>query len=351
MIRTLFLFLWQFHFYEPAPACQDELKEIIRHEFIHVKQKHTLDIIWGELLCILNWYNPIAWLIRKSIRQNLEFIADNKVLQSGIDKKEYQYLLLKVIGVSHFSIATQFNFSSLKKRIAMMNKIKSARVHLLKFLFMLPLIAVLLLAFRNKFNEINKVESNGEISYKVENSDANANMPVGQIVLLDTVPGKRKLPANVSSVSVKNDIATVKLKNGTIETYNLNNEEELEKFEKKYGKMPDPPPPPPVPPTSTKPPKDPAPPIPPPNTRESVRIEQKENSKGYIVTVADNNGECVVIIKDKDKKIVKAMLLTEWNDHEFENAAKYGEIPAPLPAKPAVKGQVSAVTVTPAIPS
>jgi beta-lactamase regulating signal transducer with metallopeptidase domain len=44
-----------------------------------------MDIIWGEILCILNWYNPFAWLIRKSIRQNLEFIADNKVLENGID--------------------------------------------------------------------------------------------------------------------------------------------------------------------------------------------------------------------------------------------------------------------------
>jgi len=42
-----------------------ELQEIIRHEFVHVRQKHTVDIVWGELLCILNWYNPFAWLLRK----------------------------------------------------------------------------------------------------------------------------------------------------------------------------------------------------------------------------------------------------------------------------------------------
>ena len=44
---------------------EEELEEIIRHEFVHVKQKHTADIIWGELLCLLNWYNPFAWLLRK----------------------------------------------------------------------------------------------------------------------------------------------------------------------------------------------------------------------------------------------------------------------------------------------
>ncbi len=311
---------------------QEELKEIIRHEFIHVKQKHTMDILCAELLCILNWYNPFAWLIRKSVRQNLEFIADHKVLQNGIDKKEYQYLLLKVIGVSHFSVATQFNFSSLKKRIAMMNKIKSAKVHLIKFLFLLPLMAVLLLAFRNKISDLNRTEADEGISGKVEKTNAYADITVGQTDILDTVPGQRKLPDHISQISISNDIATVKLKNGKVEKYNLNNEEEELAFEKKYGKWMPPPPPPPA-----KPGKAPAPPQPPtPRTEEHVRVEQKENSKGYIVTVADNNGECVVIIKDKDKKIVKAMLLTEWNDHEFENAAKYGEIPSPPPAKAAI---------------
>ena len=328
---------------------QEELKEIIRHEFIHVKQKHTMDILWAELLCILNWYNPFAWMIRKSVRQNLEFIADHKVLQNGIDKKEYQYLLLKVIGVSHFSIAPQFNFSSLKKRIAMMNKIKSAKVHLIKFLFLLPLMAVLLLAFRNKISDMNKAEENEGVSFNGENSGSYVD------VLSDTVPGKRKLPDHISQISINNDIATVKLKNGKVEKYNLNNEEEALAFEKKYGKWM--PPPPPLPPTQLA--KPPAPPLAPtPRTEEHVRVEQKENSKGYIVTVADNNGECVVIIKDKDKKIVKAMPLTEWNDNETENAAKYGEIPSappvkaaipaiPVPAHPPAKARVSGVEVVP----
>ena len=66
---------------------ENELQEIIRHEFVHVKQRHTIDIIWGELLCMLAWYNPFAWLLRSDMRQNLEFIADNKVLANGINKK------------------------------------------------------------------------------------------------------------------------------------------------------------------------------------------------------------------------------------------------------------------------
>ncbi|PVD49641.1 hypothetical protein DC498_23830 [Terrimonas sp.] len=128
----------------------DELKEIICHEFVHVKQKHSIDILWAELLCIFNWFNPFVWLLRHAIRQNLEFIADNKVVESGMDKTQYQYLLLKVLGNNHFAVASSFNFSSLKKRVFMMNKIKTTKVHLLKFLFILPLMVILLLAFRSK---------------------------------------------------------------------------------------------------------------------------------------------------------------------------------------------------------
>lgn len=128
----------------------DELEEIIRHEFVHIKQKHSIDIIWCELVCILNWFNPFVWMLRHSVRQNLEFIADDKVLQNGVDKTAYQYLLLKVVGHPQFAFTNHFNFSSLKKRIAMMNTLKTARIHLARFVFLLPVIAVLLLSFRNE---------------------------------------------------------------------------------------------------------------------------------------------------------------------------------------------------------
>jgi hypothetical protein len=129
---------------------EKEWEEIILHEYVHIRQYHTLDILVAEAVCILNWYNPFAWALRHSIRQNLEFIADQQVLDNGIDKKEYQYHLLKVIGQSQYRLANNFNFSSLKKRIIMMNKIRSARLHLLRFLFLLPLLAVVLLAFRTR---------------------------------------------------------------------------------------------------------------------------------------------------------------------------------------------------------
>jgi beta-lactamase regulating signal transducer with metallopeptidase domain len=165
---------------------ETELKDIIRHEFIHVREKHTVDIVWCELFCALNWYNPFAWLIRKAVRQNLEFIADDQVLYSGIDKKQYQYLLLKVMGSTQFNIASQFNFSSLKKRIVMMNKIKSAKVHLLKFLFILPLMAILLLAFRNKLMD----HRAPVIKYVAMIIDADSKQPIEGVKVTDVNYGQ-----------------------------------------------------------------------------------------------------------------------------------------------------------------
>lgn len=137
-------------FINPDQHSQNQWEEIILHEYVHIRQRHTLDILFGELLVIVNWYNPFAWLIRHSIRQNLEFIADRAVLETGRDKKDYQYHLLKVVGENRYRIANNFNFSSLKKRIIMMNKMKSTRLHLLRFLFILPLLATLLVAFRDR---------------------------------------------------------------------------------------------------------------------------------------------------------------------------------------------------------
>ncbi len=131
----------------------EDLEQIIKHEFVHIKQKHTLDVIWCEILCILNWYNPFAWMLRSAIKQNLEFIADDKVIQQGVDREGYQFLLLKVMGNRNFAIANNFNISALKKRIAMMNTNETGKRHLLKFILMLPIIAVLLLSFRTIHNE------------------------------------------------------------------------------------------------------------------------------------------------------------------------------------------------------
>jgi len=293
---------------------ETELQEIIRHEFVHVKQKHTIDIIWAEILCMLNWYNPFAWLLKAAIRQNLEFIADNKVLENGIQKKQYQYLLLKVMGNDQYSIAPKFNFSSLKKRIAMMNKLKTTRVHVLRFLFILPLLAVILISFRQKKQDT---------APSTETSITKTNL------LRDTIPvaiepNEKGYIVNVTGSKPSNSIVTVKDKNGKlVERIPFSKWKENEKyFEDKYGEYPPPPPP-------ALPPTPPAPPEP---------MELPDNVRKIDV----NNNKATVLLKDGTEE--KYDLGKPEEKTKFEK--KYGEVippPPPPPPKPGSHHEITAV--------
>jgi TonB-dependent SusC/RagA subfamily outer membrane receptor len=127
----------------------DELGEIFEHEQIHVNELHTVDVLASEICSIVCWFNPAAWLIRNAIHENLEFITDRRVLQTGMDKRIYQYSLLKVgqHAAANPALANSFNFKSLKRRIMMMNKRSSSRLQLGKYVFAIPVIAFSVLVF------------------------------------------------------------------------------------------------------------------------------------------------------------------------------------------------------------
>jgi beta-lactamase regulating signal transducer with metallopeptidase domain len=144
---------------------ENELQKIIEHEQVHVQQKHTIDILISEIICIVNWFNPFAWLIKKAVRENLEFIADDTVMRKGVNRKNYQYLLLKVTGNLPFSVTNSLKFSSLKNRILMMNKTKTSMFHLLKFLLLAPIIMLLLFAFRGSKGIDSKVKTEETETY------------------------------------------------------------------------------------------------------------------------------------------------------------------------------------------
>ncbi len=118
-----------------------ELQDIFKHEDIHVKGLHTVDILLFEMLLIGCWYNPFVWLMRRAVRQNLEFLTDQQVLDKGVDRQTYQYSLLTVTKQgAAVGIGNQFNFKTLKRRIMMMNKRRSSKMELSKYAFLLPIV-------------------------------------------------------------------------------------------------------------------------------------------------------------------------------------------------------------------
>lgn len=126
---------------------ESDLSEIIAHEYTHATQGHSYDVLLVELFCAAFWINPFAWVLRKFLKQNLEFLTDKTVLQSGFDVKNYQYNLLKISGLNISTITNSFNLSDLKMRILMMNRKRSSNVHLLKYFLMIPIGAMIILAF------------------------------------------------------------------------------------------------------------------------------------------------------------------------------------------------------------
>lgn len=138
--RTIYLNVQQYE--------QLELEDIFQHEQVHVDELHTFDILLAELLSILCWFNPGVWLLRHAVRENLEFITDRQVLESGIDKKAYQYSLLRASTVQYNpALASNFNLKSIKRRIAMMNAGRSSRLQLGKYVLAVPAIALFVLVF------------------------------------------------------------------------------------------------------------------------------------------------------------------------------------------------------------
>lgn len=134
-------------FASPESHTPQALEEILVHEKTHVRQLHSIDVVLGEIVCILCWINPFVWLLKKEISSNHEYLADEQVMLAGYNKKEYQYHL---IGLEHPEMAiaklyNNFSVLPLKKRITMLNKKRTGRVGKVKYLTLLPLAAGLLL--------------------------------------------------------------------------------------------------------------------------------------------------------------------------------------------------------------
>ncbi|WP_156309327.1 M56 family metallopeptidase [Sphingobacterium endophyticum] len=120
-----------------------ELNDIFKHEYVHVKGHHSIDVLLFEIVLLICWYNPFVWLMRKAVRQNLEFLTDQQVLDKGVDRQTYQYSLLHVTKQgAQVGISNQFNFKTLKKRIMMMNKKRSSKLELSKYVFLLPILII-----------------------------------------------------------------------------------------------------------------------------------------------------------------------------------------------------------------
>lgn len=124
------------------------IKEIIDHEKIHINQNHSFDLVLLEFLTIIQWFNPFIWLYKNSIKGIHEYLADAGLLATGLNKINYQHLLLNhSIGLQINNLTNNFNQSLIKKRFIMMTKNQSKKIARLKFLLVIPIAATLIMCF------------------------------------------------------------------------------------------------------------------------------------------------------------------------------------------------------------
>ena len=153
------------------------LKMIVDHEMIHVREHHTLDILFAELLFLFQWFNPFAWLIRDAMRNNLEYLTDHQVAQNH-NAEAYQ---LAMVGLAHKKgvapFLTALNGSQLKNRIIMMKKKTENRYGLLKQLVVLPLLAILIMGLSNKEVRTEVLHNSGQLKVVVDGVELPADHP------------------------------------------------------------------------------------------------------------------------------------------------------------------------------
>ncbi|OOQ61363.1 M56 family metallopeptidase [Mucilaginibacter pedocola] len=154
-------------FINPTKYEPDTFDQILLHEKVHIKQKHSLDLLLAELMLAFQWFNPFAWLYRKEVESNLEYLADNEVLHHAtVERSDYQMNLLKV-SVPNLSlrITTNYNQSLLKKRIVMMNA-KRSNIHTAwKYLFLAPMMVFLVCALNEPAASTEIANNNKNINY------------------------------------------------------------------------------------------------------------------------------------------------------------------------------------------
>lgn len=195
------------HIYiNPALHQPEERQGILCHEKVHVQQWHSADVVLGELNNIFYWFNPGAWLMKTAIRENLEFITDRCLLRQGVDKKAYQYSLIKVSGIPYATaIANNFNFSHLKNRIIMMNRKQSSTIQLVRYVALGAVVGGVVLSLN--YSKVSATPSQEE------------KTAAGQPVVVE-VPKEAPIQKNGSDINVAIDTATPSAKNTPPKTSN-----------------------------------------------------------------------------------------------------------------------------------
>jgi beta-lactamase regulating signal transducer with metallopeptidase domain len=135
-------------------------EKMVQHEMVHCRQYHSVDLFIAEILIFIQWFNPFAWLLRKAISENLEYLVDEEMLYKGTNARDYQYSLLSfsVVGLKS-AVANNYSSNLLIKRITMMNTSKYSRNYRLHN-FLIPVCLIFTMMLTASFQKQAKAQEN-----------------------------------------------------------------------------------------------------------------------------------------------------------------------------------------------
>ena len=242
-------FSWMNYIVISRKDLEENGREILIHEMAHIHHRHSVDLLVADICIFFQWFNPGAWLLKQELQNIHEYEADETVINEGVNAKEYQLLLIKkAVGTRLYSMANSFNHSKLKRRITMMLKEKSNPWARLKYLYVLPLVAIAVTAFARpeisetmeeisvaKVNDLAAiVEKKSEENVVKEPIDTTKNKVV--VVRYRTekkdsvlTSGKKKVAVSVQGISGKeNPLVIINGKESDREVVNALNPERIE---------------------------------------------------------------------------------------------------------------------------
>lgn len=212
-------------FIDKESSLEERRMVILRHENAHIRQLHTLDLVFSELLCSLFWFHPAVWLYNRSLREIHEYLADDDVINQGCDRVSYMGILMQQFGIKRpVFITNHFNQSLIKRRFIMITKNRSGRKAALKISTLIPLLtfccflAVNSLHLPSIAQEVKKAKPVQKEKSSVK-ADENKNkddvysvvekMPVypgGSDALMKYISENVKYPASAKSFGVESQV-------------------------------------------------------------------------------------------------------------------------------------------------
>ncbi|ARN70923.1 hypothetical protein BST91_04300 [Nonlabens tegetincola] len=223
----------------------EQFAHILRHEKVHAKEWHSIDVIITHIYCALFWINPLSWFLKKQVAQNLEFIADAKAAAVQEGNMSYARTLVNAVVLQQQpALANNFVTPFIKQRIIMLQKEASKKWSAYKYALILPVIIL----FLYSFNTVTKVEylnspvekmiptEKATKNYKPSTAPGNSNLQTAQPVTeaIDTV-FRLKERVNLRIVSSSTRESLEKQAENLKEKYNV--DLKIKKFKKKNGKI------------------------------------------------------------------------------------------------------------------